>query len=132
MFFLKLLNKKICILTCFLIFSCCTGYVSTKASDTNLYELYPTQNIYTFLKLNTKTGQITQLQYSINSDDRFEVIINDFSLNVDGSPSEEGRFKLYPTQNIYNFLLLDTLTGKVWQVQWSTKESNRGIIGEIK
>lgn len=35
------------------------------------YKLYPTTNMWTFLKLNTATGQIWQVQYSINGD-RFQ------------------------------------------------------------
>lgn len=128
--YIKKFNKKI-VLVCLLAFSCFAGSTPAEASDVKLYELYPTQNIYTFLKLNTKTGQITQLQYAIKDKDiRIEVPINNLVL-IDESLSQEGRFKLYPTQNIYNFLLLDTQTGKVWQVQWSINEYNRGIIGEI-
>ena len=132
MSFVKVMNKKICLLACLLAFSCFAGYAQADASDARLYELYPTQNIYTFLKLNTKTGQITQLQYSISAnDDRMELNVNSTAF-IDESLSEEGRFKLYPTQNIYNFLLLDTLTGRVWQVQWSSNDANRGIVGEIE
>ena len=132
MSFVKTMNKKIYLLACLLAFSCFAGYAQADASDARLYELYPTQNIYTFLKLNTKTGQITQLQYSISAnDDRMELNVNSTAF-IDESLSEEGRFKLYPTQNIYNFLLLDTLTGRVWQVQWSSNDANRGIIGEIE
>ena len=36
-----------------------------------------------------------------------------------------GRFFLYPTQNMYNFILLDQVDGRTWQVQWSTEESKR-------
>ena len=36
------------------------------------------------------------------------------------------RYKLYPTQNKWTFLELDTQTGRIWQVQqWST-ENARG------
>jgi hypothetical protein len=31
-----------------------------------------------------------------------------------------GRFTLYATTNIYNFVLLDQIDGRTWQVQWST------------
>jgi hypothetical protein len=41
---------------------------------------------------------------------------------------ENDRFALYPTQNIYNFILMDQFSGKVWQVQWATELNNRGII----
>ena len=37
------------------------------------------------------------------------------------------RYKLYPTQNIYNFILLDQVDGRLWQVQWSLEEGNRAI-----
>ena len=39
-----------------------------------------------------------------------------------------GRFTLHSTQNIYTFILLDQIEGKMWQVQWSTKLEDRGII----
>jgi hypothetical protein len=39
-----------------------------------------------------------------------------------------GRFKLFPTENIYNFLLLDQIGGSVYQVQWSFELKNRGIV----
>ena len=38
---------------------------------------------------------------------------------------EPGRFELYKTQNMYNFILLDTLEGGVWQVQWSIEKDKR-------
>ena len=41
---------------------------------------------------------------------------------------KNGRFFLYPTQNVWNFILLDQLDGRVWQVQWSIEEKNRMVI----
>ncbi len=41
------------------------------------YQLFPTENMWTFLKLNTVTGQIWQVQYSIDGPDyRFESILD--------------------------------------------------------
>jgi hypothetical protein len=37
----------------------------------------------------------------------------------------KGRFTLVPTKNMYNFLLLDQLTGKTYQVQWNNEYLNR-------
>ena len=37
-----------------------------------------------------------------------------------------GRFFLYPTQNMYNFILLDQVDGRTWQVQWSIDKDKRG------
>ena len=35
------------------------------------YKLYQTENIYTFLQLDTKTGMIEQVQWSLDSDNVF-------------------------------------------------------------
>ena len=39
--------------------------------------------------------------------------------------AENGRFKLYPTGNMYNFIMVDTIDGRTFQVQWSIKEEER-------
>lgn len=67
------------------------------------------------------------MQYSVNEDYRGEIELNDKVL-VSGDDAENGRFTLYPTKNMYNFILLDQVNGKMWQVQWSIDEENRIII----
>lgn len=47
------------------------------------YKLFPTQNMWTFIKLDTQTGQMWQLQYSINDEKgRFEYDLNPNALIV--------------------------------------------------
>ena len=91
------------------------------------YKLYPTHNIWTFIKLDTRNGKMTQVQYSIEDDKRFETTLNDISL-LYGDKEENGRFALYETNNLYNFILLDRFNGKLWQVQWSAKPENRAVV----
>lgn len=92
------------------------------------FKLFPTQNMWTFIKLDTQTGQMWQVQYSVKGDEgRFEYDLNSNQLITTGNKAN-GRFELYPTQNIYNFILLDRIDGKTWQVQWSFDEENRAII----
>ena len=92
------------------------------------YKLFPTQNMWTFIKLDTQTGQMWQLQYSVNDDKgRFEYDLNPNALVVNDK-KVNGRFELYPTKNIYNFILLDKIDGKAWQVQWSFDEENRAVL----
>lgn len=91
------------------------------------YKLFPTENIWTFLKLDTQSGKIWQVQYSIDNNYRGEVELNNKAL-VSGEAAENGRFTLYPTKNMYNFILLDQKDGKMWQVQWSVEEENRVVI----
>lgn len=91
------------------------------------YKMFPTENIWTFLKLDTRSGRMWQVQYSINDNYRGEVELNNTSL-VSDEVAENGRFTLYPTKNMYNFILLDQIDGKMWQVQWSIDEGNRVVI----
>lgn len=92
------------------------------------YRLYPTENMWTFLKLDTRSGLIWQVQYTIKDDSyRGEVVLNATPLAT-GAEAENGRFALYPTKNLYNFILLDQKNGKMWQAQWSIEDDKRGII----
>ena len=92
------------------------------------YRLFPTTNMWTFLKLNTEDGRIWQVQYAINNDaNRFETYLNLIPLAT-GSQKKPGRFTLYPTQNMWTFILLDTINGSTWQVQWSQNADERIIL----
>lgn len=90
------------------------------------YKLYPTENIYTFLQLDTKTGKIEQVQWSLNSANEGSVSINSEDL-THGYGDGSGTFELYPTKNMYQFLLLDKTTGRKWHVQWGMESTNRWI-----
>ena len=98
-----------------------------EVNDEARYELYSTQNIWTFLKLDTRTGRIWQVQYSLEKGKRGEWIMNSQSL-TQNSEGKNRRFQLYPTSNIFNFILLDHSNGKTYQVQWSQKEELRMIV----
>lgn len=94
------------------------------------FQLFKTQNMWTFLKLNTRTGQIWQVQFSVKGADyRFETPL-DTNERISEYFDEPicGRFTLYPTDNMYNFILLDQINGRCWQVQWSTEPENRGVM----
>ncbi|MDE6384279.1 MAG: hypothetical protein K2K79_08045 [Paramuribaculum sp.] len=88
------------------------------------YKMYPTENVHNFIKLDTSTGRIEQVQWSLKTDKEFSVWINTSYLSYYG---KIGRFELYPTQNMYQFILLDTTDGRVWHVQWGFKPTERWI-----
>ena len=91
------------------------------------YKLYPTNNMWTFIKLDTRNGRMWQVQFSVKGEEyRFETPLNYIPLISDGT--EAGRFELYSTQNMYNFILLDCMEGYTWQVQWSNERENRGVM----
>ncbi|WP_201799466.1 hypothetical protein [Zobellia amurskyensis] len=91
------------------------------------YRLFPTQNMWTFIKLNTRNGKMWQVQYSMDVNKRFESNLSLISL-VDIDYEVDNRFTLYPTQNTWNFILLDQIDGRTWQVQWSIDYGKRGIM----
>jgi len=97
-------------------------------SEKTIYQLFPTQNYWTFIKLDTRNGKMWQVHFTVKDDGgQGEFVLNSVSL-VSKEKEVNGRFTLYPTENIYNFLLLDQIDGDVYQVQWSMNEKIRGVV----
>ena len=158
--------------------------------DIERYKVYPTENIYTSLLLDTANGRIWQLQIGVGNTDRMKTVLSDFKrskwtleeiteltksemeswtelinsqteswqeeynskpdsidsiVSVEGeiywkpwsveekieavyNIGQNGKYKLYPTGNMYNFIMVDVELGRTWQVQWSTKENKRLVI----
>ena len=95
------------------------------------YRLIETTNIWTFILLDTATGRVWQANYSLNDSPAVRQIINGDSLLPEGITPRNGRFTLYSTNNMYNFLLLDRDDGRIWQLQWSHEAGKRGIVRSI-
>lgn len=87
------------------------------------YRFYPTENIYNFLKLDIRTGRIAQVQWSLDISKEGSVSINSDDLSC----GRGSLFELYPTKNMYQFLLLDKSNGRAWHVQWGLKDKERWI-----
>jgi len=83
-----------------------------------------TVNDSTFLQLDTMTGKIEIVQWSLDDDKEGSATLNNEDLSL-GTGC--GTFELYPTKNIYQFLLLDKVTGRRWHVQWGFESSKRWI-----
>ncbi len=100
--------------------------IEYKSAPVERFKLYKTENIYTFLKLDTATGYIEQLQCTLEEDKDGTVgIINGEDLSL--LSSNAGTFELYPTSNMYQFILLDKRLGRTWHVQWGIGENKRWI-----
>ena len=91
------------------------------------YRLFKTTNRWTFIELETATGRMWQIQYDTQGDNRGAVVLNADDLAED-KDFITGRFTLYPTENMWTFILLDQVDGSSWQVQWSFEEKNRFVI----
>ena len=92
-----------------------------------IYKLFLTQNTWALIKLDTRNGRIWQVHFSISTMGYEGTLnINPYSLVL---PEEEinGRFNLYPTENMYNFILLDQINGNTYKVQWHNDNDKRFI-----
>lgn len=128
---MKAINKLIIILICF-IFSF-EAYAQAPSDSLKngrqtevqvpRFKLFPTTNIWIFLKIDTSNGIVKMVQYSMEDKNRQEFPINYFPLAWD-EDAFPGRFNLYATQNKWTFLLLDVVDGRTWQVQWSLDDND--------
>lgn len=100
--------------------------LDVNSSLKNRYKLYQTENIYTLLQLDTKTGKIEQVQWSLDSNKEGTITINSTDLSY-GQGYGSGSFELYPTKNMYQFILLDKTDGRKWHVQWGMENGKRWI-----
>lgn len=94
------------------------------------FVLYNSEHLFTFLKLDTRTGKIWKI-YSDTSAERVkqEAINTKELAPADGS--ENGRFSLHKTGNMYICILMDNTDGRVWHIEWGSR-NNRNRITEIK
>mgnify|MGYP007112555480 CR=1 FL=1 len=83
------------------------------------YRLYKTKNTYNFIKLDTRTGQMEMVQWSTKSGGTFTYTLSNEKRVYSVEDEIPGRFTLYATTNYYNFVLLDQIDGRCWQVQWN-------------
>lgn len=91
------------------------GLLICVAVKSQTYEFFQTKNYHNQLRLNTKTGEIYQVQ-----DDGGSWII---CSHVTPSSTIPYRYWLYPTRNMWTWILVDLFTGKIWQCQYSVESS---------
>lgn len=106
-----------------------------KVIDRNIdiprFKMYQTENTYNLLKLDTRIGRVWQVQYRMKDTASSVVSINWIGV-VSESDGWDGRFELYPTKNMYTFIMLDTGTGDTYQVQWSTSGYDYRFVEPLK
>lgn len=90
------------------------------------FRLYKTKNKYNFIKLDTRTGQMELVQWSLDGD-RMSYRLSNEILTSSYEEQIPGRFTLYATTNMYQFVLLDQIDGRTWHVQWGTDKGYRWV-----
>lgn len=97
----------------------------------NRFKMYQTENIYNLLRLDTKTGRIWQVQWTLDSSNEGTWVINSEDLSSWTGGYGSNSFELYPTKNMYQFILIDKTDGRMWHVQWGTGGSKDRWIRRI-
>lgn len=77
------------------------------------YKLYKTDNIHNQLKLDTKTGEVHQIQ-----DEGQTFLVHEASTPLN---EKDNRYALFKTKNMWTYILLDKFSGKLWQCQYSVE-----------
>ena len=99
---------------------------SQLASSNPRFKMYKTTHDYISLKLDTATGKVWMVQIGMGDKaSRMEIPVDDTSPLLDMSEAINGRYELYPTNNSYNFIMIDTHYGSTYQVQWHIENSKR-------
>ena len=97
--------------------------VAKPSPDQNVnFRLFQTSKRGLFLKLDTRNGVITHVQYW-HDEGRME-----YGLNpplVDKEDEKPGRFFLYPIEETDGFFLLDQISGNCYQVQRNIDKEGR-------
>ena len=106
------------------------------------YKVYPTENKEVSLKLDSATGEVWQVEIGVETgeeiaskidfisnktDSTFEKVTDFSDVMKNFRVAQNGRFELYPTDNIYEFLMVDTILGTTYQVQWHNQQEKRLI-----
>ncbi len=89
-----------------------------------------TKNIWTQLLLDTKTGKVWQISKTEDgSSSKIPINVEDL---VDIKKSFNGRFRLNATENMFNYILIDSFAGDMWRCQFSLDKSEFRYIQKIK
>jgi len=106
------------------------------------YKVYPTENKEVSLKLDSATGEVWQVEIGVETgeeiaskidfisnktDSTFEKVTDFSDVMKNFRVTQNGRFELFPTNNIYEFLMVDTILGTTYQVQWHNQQEKRLI-----
>ncbi|HAU0164808.1 TPA: hypothetical protein JBF07_04625 [Legionella pneumophila] len=111
--------KKLIILLLFCLSGCYESNHTVK--ETPRFRVYNTENIFTTLLLDTRTGRLWQTQYSLD-DKHFEGTTPISTESYADSSAPNGRFALTKTHNMWTYILADTKTGALWHCQFSIKD----------
>jgi hypothetical protein len=94
----------------------------------NRYDLYKTENMWTYILLDKFSGKLWQCQYSVEGVEHImSLVINNFAL----SDSESNKFTIKPMTSMFQYYLINDETGEMWKFQWNTQGDDYRWIEKI-
>lgn len=84
--------------------------------------------VISFAQTSKKTVRPVSISSASVKRDSLIQDVNEWLEQIELDLSLKQRYKLYPTENMYNFLQLDTKTGMIEQVQWSLEVESEGSV----
>jgi hypothetical protein len=109
----------------FLLF--CVGCTDSKGKQR--FVSIQTKNPYTQLLLDSKHGHVWQISRTTDGQTH-KIPIN--TENLGSGFSSAGRFQLKPTPNVWNYILTDTKSGRMWRIQFSINDPKFRFISPIE
>ena len=95
------------------------AYASEGSIWTDRFQLVATQNMWTFILLDSYEGRLWQVQYNTKKlDNVFCIPINDRALVESAGRSI---FSIQPMTSMYQYYLVKDDSGEMWKFQWTTK-----------
>jgi hypothetical protein len=88
------------------------------APDNPRFRAFKTLNMWNLLILDSRTGRLWQAQYSLSNPPK-RAIWPIQLIELASESGSNGRFSVTMTENMWNFILLDSETGAAWQCQFS-------------
>jgi hypothetical protein len=135
----RMLMLVIGLVTCAAVLLACSNQLRNDTPESQLspehpsgrYRMFRTENVWTNLLLDTRTGKVWQVSITVDKDGQsIKLPINAEPL-VEPRSTRDGRFSLYTTGNMWNWILLDQEDGRVWQCQFSLKSSEERFLARI-
>ena len=78
------------------------------------------------------TRIILSLMFVLTTITSFSQVKKTESTSIENTQKKQNNetivFRLFPTQNMWTFIKLNTRNGKIWQVQWSFEPKDRFVI----
>ncbi len=95
------------------------AYPTEDSKWTNRFQMFATKNMWNFIMLDSYDGRLWQVQYS--AEDLESLVCVPINLSKLVESENRSIFSIQPLTSMYQYYLINDITGDMWKFQWSTK-----------